>query len=353
MGGRLQELARRVTTHEDSALQGFVPRRLRHVVTEDEDGRTVASVCRSALHLTDHAISHAKFLEDGIMLDGRRVFTREAVHPGQVLAVTVGDSEQALSSSRVVPRAGALDVVYEDDDVIVIDKPAGLVMHPGPGHFDDTLANRLLAHYRSEGERANFHAVHRLDVGTSGLVVVAKNPHAQDRLQRMLHTPDFERTYVGMAEAACLEECSAAAGGGPGMRIPELSCGEEGRIDAPIGAVSGALDTYSVTDGGKQACTCYEVIGLGEGCRLLRFRLMTGRTHQIRVHMAATGHPLVGDVRYGHASELIARPALHAARVSLLHPVTGLSLEFTSPLPDDMRALLGSTPEACDSHQAG
>lgn len=309
-------------------------------MTPSEDGQTVGHVCRVSLHLTAHAVSRAKFVPDGILVDGRRAYTGEPLRAGQLLSVVVGDTASALEDSRVVPKAGPLRIVFEDDELVVVDKPAGLVTHPGPGHFDDTLANRLVAHFRAEGRPANFHATQRLDAGTSGLVVVAKNAHAQDRLQRLLHTQGFERTYLGVAEESCLPDAAEAAGGTRGRLVGRLEVGQGGVVDAPVGPVAGALDTYAVTPEGKRARTVYEVVAAGEGCRCLRLVLETGRTHQIRVHLASVGHPLVGDVRYGRASSRIGRPALHAARVSFLHPVTDRRLEFVSELPGDMRALL-------------
>lgn len=300
------------------------PRVLTHTVSIAESGKNVAWVCRHALHLTDHEVSRAKFREDGIRIDGRRAFSGEILKTGQLLQVAVGDGALKLAYSAVVAKKGSLDIVYEDADLLVVDKPAGMVTHPGPGHYDDTLANRVLAHLEERGVQSTFHAVYRLDRETSGLLVVATNAHAQDILQRRLHTPEFTRTYIGIA------------GDMPGA----ASLKDEGRIDAPLRADDNNLDAYCVCKDGKSARTDYEVLNREENRTLLRFHLETGRTHQIRVHMAYLGHPLLGDMRYGGDTSLIGRAALHSSQVSFVHPVDEHRLTFDSGMPADMQRLL-------------
>ena len=237
-----------------------------------------------------------------------------------MLSVRLSDPERR---SGIVPAPGPLDIVYEDQDLLVLNKAPGVAVHPGPGHFDDTIGNFLLNYYDQEGEEGDFHPVHRLDRGTSGLLVVARHPHAQEVLKRQLHTPDFQRTYL----AICI-----------GAPTPP-----SGNIDAPLGPREGSLVEQMVRPDGKYACTHYETLRQAGPYALLRLRLETGRTHQIRVHMAYLGHPLVGDFLYGTESSLISRPALHSACLAFLHPITGMRLEFTQPIPQDMERLLAST----------
>ena len=161
----------------------------------------------------------------------------------------------------------------------------------------------------------------RLDRGTSGLMVVAKHPHAQERLKRQLHTPDFRRVYLAVCDG-----------------VPEPP---EGVIDAPLGRAPGSLIARRVDPAGQEAVTRYRVLRAGQGRALVELELDTGRTHQIRVHMAHIGHPLTGDFLYGtEAHSLISRPALHSAKLSLLHPVTGEPMAWEQPLPEDMKRLI-------------
>ena len=176
-------------------------------------------------------------------------------------------------------------------------------------------------YYQKQGVFADYHPVHRLDKGTSGLMVVAKHPHAQERLKEQLHTGAFRRIYLAVCE---------------GRPEPEA-----GVVDAPIGRVEGSLLAREVRADGQPARTRYRVLRTGAGRALLRLELETGRTHQIRVHMAHLGHPLTGDFLYGtEDTALIRRPALHSAGLELVQPLTGVLIRLCVPLPEDMERLL-------------
>ena len=298
-------------------------RRLELTVTPELAGARVDTLLKRRLGLSGTVVRRIKWLEDGILLDGVRVNTRCIPRAGQVLSVRLSDPERR---SGVVPASGPLDIVYEDGDLVVVNKAAGVPVHPGPGHFDDTLGNFLLRHYDQEGEEADFHPVHRLDRGTSGLLAVAKHAHAQESLKNQLHTPAFRREYL----AVCLG-------------APEPPAGA---VDAPLGPKPGSLVEQMVRPDGKAARTRYETLAVHKDRALLRLELDTGRTHQIRVHLAHIGHPLIGDFLYGEEDRaLIPRPALHSWRMSLRHPVTGQDLNFTAPMPADMAALLKARNE--------
>ncbi len=293
-------------------------RRLELTVTPELAGARVDTLLKRCLHLSGTVVRRIKWLEDGILLDGVRVNTRCIPRAGQVLSVRLSDPERR---SGVVPAPGPLDIVYEDGDLVVVNKAAGVPVHPGPGHFDDTLGNFLLRHYDQEGEEADFHPVHRLDRGTSGLLAVAKHAHAQESLKNQLHTPAFRREYL----AVCLG-------------APEPPAGA---VDAPLGPKPGSLVEQMVRPDGKAARTRYETLAVYKDRALLRLELDTGRTHQIRVHMAHLGHPLAGDFLYGTEDRaLISRPALHSWKLSLCHPITGETMTFTAPMPADMLGLL-------------
>ena len=293
-------------------------RRLELAITSELAGIKTDTLLRKRLGLSGTVIRRIKWLEDGILADGVRVHTDYRPEAGQVLSVRLSDPHR---NSGVVPTPGPLDIVYEDEDVIVLNKAPGVSVHPGPGHFDDTLGNFLVDYYEKTGQEADFHPVHRLDRGTSGLLVSAKHPYAQEALKNQLHTERFRRVYLAVCE---------------GVPAPPA-----GVIDAPLGPKPGSLMEQEVRPDGKPARTRYEVLEARNGRALLRLELDTGRTHQIRVHMAHTGHPLTGDFLYGTEDRaLIPRPALHSARLSFLQPVTGERLEFSVPLPEDMARLL-------------
>ncbi len=281
-------------------------------------GREVNTLLRRTLGLSGTVLRRVKWLEDGITLDGARVNVRARVREGQTLAVRLTGP---TPTSGVVPADGPLDIVFEDPDLIVLNKAPGVLVHPGHGHFYDTLGNFLMYHYKMTGDESDFHPVHRLDKGTSGLLAVAKHPFAQEKLKGQLHTGGFRRTYLAVCDGA----------------PPAPS----GTVDAPIGPVDGSLMARRVRPDGKPARTHYRVVRSCGPRSLLELELETGRTHQIRVHMAHLGCPLTGDFLYGKEDvSLISRPALHSAKLELAHPVTGERLRFDAPLPGDMSELI-------------
>jgi 23S rRNA pseudouridine1911/1915/1917 synthase len=250
------------------------------------------------------------------------------------------DASRAVSGGEVVdlapppapdatPRAQAmpLKIVYEDADLIVIDKPAGLVVHPGAGVPDRTLMNALLAHAPALAGVPRAGIVHRLDKDTSGLLVVAKNVSAQAKLAEQLATRTVRRVYLALVQGD-----------------PPAS----GRIDAPIGRDARARTRMAVTRRGKEARTSYRVLERYGHAALVECRLETGRTHQIRVHFQHIRHPLVGDTVYRRGTRhgvTFPRQALHAAELSLVHPASGKTMTWRSPLPRDMQKLLKSLRE--------
>ena len=293
-------------------------RRVCLTVPPERAGQKVDTLLRKELGLSGTVIRRIKWLPDGILLDGTRVFTSCRVEPGQVLSVRLSDPEVR---SGVVPAPGPLDIVYEDGDLLVVNKAPGVLVHPGTGHFSDTIGNFLMEYYKNQGIEADFHPVHRLDKGTSGLLVVAKHPHAQERLKGQLHTSEFRRTYL----AVCLGSPPA----------------EAGEVDAPIGMAEGSILARAVRPDGLPAKTRYQVLKRQGNRTLVRLELVTGRTHQVRVHMAYLGCPLAGDFLYGvEDPDLIGRPALHSWRLEVRQPVTGERLTFQAALPEDMARLM-------------
>lgn len=293
-------------------------RYLQLYITSEISGRTVDSLLRKQMELSGTVIRRIKWLEDGIVVNGNRVTVRHRVSEGETLSVRLSDSS---SAEQPVPTEGFLDILYEDEDMVVVNKQPGVLIHPSHGHFDDTIGNFLMWHWQRLGEESGFHPVHRLDKGTTGLLIVAKHPHGQEKLKHQLHTGAFRRRYLAVCEG-----------------IPQPS---EGIIDAPIGMVEGSLMQREIRSDGQYARTHYKVISSHNGRSLVELELETGRTHQIRVHMAHIGHPLTGDFLYGTEDHtVIDRPALHSWQVEIRHPISDKELHFTASLPEDIQRLI-------------
>ena len=287
-------------------------------VPPERDGTEAGNFLRHGLGFSAALIKRAKHLADGIAIDGQRITTRTALRAGQLLQVRLSDHERR---SDIFPEDGPLDIVYEDEDLLVLNKPPRMTVHPDPLHNSGTLGNFLLAYYDRHGIPADFHPVHRLDRGTSGVMVVAKHAYAQELLRRALHSGDFQRSYLAVCDG-----CPPA---------------QAGRIDLPIAHSMDSMIRQEIRPDGAPACTEYTVLRKTAERSLVRLVLQTGRTHQIRVHMAAIGCPLTGDFLYGTENQaLISRPALHSHTLSFRHPLSRQQLSFEVPLPEDMAHLL-------------
>jgi len=281
--------------------------------------------------LPDYSRSRMKaWIEGGeVRVDGAVLRPRDKVSGGEEVRITA----QLPEESRAAPQAIPLVLVHEDKHVLVVDKPAGLVVHPGAGNPDQTLQNALLALDPPLAALPRAGIVHRLDKDTSGLLIVARTLPAHTALVRMIGDRDVHREY----EAICRGVMTAG-----------------GTVDAPIDRHPTDRVRMAVRDGGREAVTHYRVIKRFRAHTHVRVQLETGRTHQIRVHLAHAGFPIVGDKVYGgrltlpkgasetlrHALRDFPRQALHAARLQFDHPVTGKPIECVSPLPPDMRGLL-------------
>jgi 23S rRNA pseudouridine1911/1915/1917 synthase len=271
--------------------------------------------------LPEHSRSRIRTWIDAgrVSVAGAASSAKQKLFGGERVIVAPLDDPRA---SPMVAQPLPLAIVYEDDALIVVDKPAGLVVHPGSGHREGTLANALLHHSPEIGRVARAGIVHRLDKDTSGLLVVAKTPTAQTDLVRQLQARTVRREYLALVHGAVVRN---------------------GRIDAPIGRHPVRRTSMAVVASGKHAVTHYEVRERFADCTLLLCRLETGRTHQIRVHLASVRHPLVGDPTYGRRRDVtFHRQALHAWRLALVHPATREPMSWSAPLPMDFVALLES-----------
>lgn len=287
------------------------------IITAAEDGSTVRHILRAGLRFSSHAISRLTRTENSILVNGQHARTVDILHTGDILTVETGDHRPP----KVLPTPGdwPLPIVWEDGHLLVVNKPAGMTAHASNFLPDTPTVAGALAW--SRGTNFVFHSVNRLDKGTTGLMVVAKSGYVHDLLRRNLHTNQFYREY----QAVCI-----------GCPTPE-----RGTIDAPIGRDETSTIARCVRPDGQPAVSHYEVLATGDGLSLLRLIPETGRTHQLRVHMASIGCPLAGDWLYGTEDrDLIARPALHSYALTLTHPVTGEVLRLTAPLPEDMVKLV-------------
>ncbi len=290
---------------------------LTHTILPEEEGRMVKGILRGSLQLSYTLLKSLKWRENAILLNGQSVHVNAIVHAGDVVSVAL--SERTPREDLYCENTAAPDIVYEDEDLLVLNKPAGVAMHP---KADDAAAPSLaamLTGYLGEGSVPHF--VSRLDKGTSGLLIAAKSGYVHDRLRRALHSSELRREYRAVAV---------------GQVTPP-----RGVIDAPIGRADGSIIRRCVREDGLVSRTEYEVLQTTERFTLLRLRPETGRTHQLRVHMAYLGHPLAGDWLYGTEDKnLIARPALHSYELWFTQPITGQELHFTAPIPQDMQRLL-------------
>lgn len=285
-------------------------KRLTWRVTGAQAGRSVESILRHELAMAAGQISSAKFRPDGILLNGARVRVTARVQAGDLLSVDISDR----GGNAAPPIDLPVGIVWEDEHLAVVDKP------PGVGVYGKNTTNLAGILANKWGNGIEYHPVNRLDVGTSGLMVVTKDGYTHDRLRRLLHTDAFVREYLAVAQ---------------GVVEPARGTIELPISRAPVGGTRRAVDPD-----GLPSKTDYAVLSVSQNRSLLRLRLHTGRTHQIRVHLSALGHPLVGDAQYGASDIALSRPALHSHRIRLTHPVTGERLDLTAPLPADIQALI-------------
>lgn len=286
-------------------------------ITELDNGITIEKYLKSKGYSSSN-ITALKKMENNVVVNGEWVHMNHKLSSGDLLKVNIHEEE---SSEKIPPTDIPLDIVFEDEDIIVINKPAGLPIHPSLNHYEYSLANGLAYYYLKQDKPFIFRCANRLDKNTSGLTVIAKHLVSANILSTMVKNRQFHREYYAIVR---------------GCPNPE-----KGTIDAPIARVDDSIITRCVDfQNGERAITHYEVINNKNGHSLVSIHLETGRTHQIRVHFKYIGYPLIGDHLYNPDMEYITRQALHSHRITFLHPITGESMDFTAPLPEDMTAAL-------------
>ena len=282
-------------------------------ITAAEEGRKIGDFLREKGY-SRHLLRQLKETEDGLLRNAQPTFTTVALKAGDRIRVRL--LEKAEGSEAIMPAPLPFEIVYEDEDLLVVNKPADMPIHPSFQNHGNTLADALTWHYQQHGEDFVYRCINRLDRDTTGLLIVAKHLLSASILFDMVGKREIHREYLAIVKG-----------------IPP----ENGTISAPIGRKKGSAILREVNfETGEPAVTHFARLEIRNGLSLVSLKLETGRTHQIRVHMGYIGCPLIGDYLYYPECSRISRQALHSHRLSFLHPITGKALSFTAPLPEDM-----------------
>lgn len=282
-------------------------------ITAAEEGRKIGDFLREKGY-SRHLLRQLKETEDGLLRNAQPTFTTVALKAGDRIRVRL--LEKAEGSEAIMPAPLPFEIVYEDEDLLVVNKPADMPIHPSFQNHGNTLADALTWHYQQHGEDFVYRCINRLDRDTTGLLIVAKHLLSASILSDMVGKREIHREYLAIVKG-----------------IPP----ENGTISAPIGRKKGSAILREVNfETGEPAVTHFARLEIRNGLSLVSLKLETGRTHQIRVHMGYIGCPLIGDYLYYPECSRISRQALHSHRLSFLHPITGKALSFTAPLPEDI-----------------
>lgn len=249
-----------------------------------------------------------------IFLNGKNVDSRTTINIGDKLVVNFNYEED---NSNILPKKLPLDIIYEDEWLLVINKSAGIAVHPSILHYDDSLSNAVRYYFDQIGLKKKIRPVNRLDLNTSGIVVFAKCEYIQECLSLQMRNGIFKKEYL------CL--------------VQGFLDKKEGVINLPIARKDGSIIERCINNNGKESITHYKVLEEFKNYSLVMCNLQTGRTHQIRVHMQAIGHPLIGDTLYGESSNFISRQALHSYKIYFIHPITNKAIEIIATLPEDIK----------------
>lgn len=293
---------------------------LTYNVPANEDGMELRTILQRRLFISRKLLSRLKLTEQGITVNGVRRYINYRVQAGDLVEVRMEEE----TSDDILPQDIPVDVICEDDHLLIVNKPAGLIVHPTTGHWANTLANGIVHMWLQRGLRIRFRPIHRLDKETSGVLAVAKNPYIHQNVSEQMKAGTVEKEYLAIVHG----------------RVEQ----EAGTVDAPIDRNPESPHYRIVTPAGYPSVTHYRVVERLPDATLLSIRLETGRTHQIRVHMAYLGHPLLGDAMYGEPLRdeglPLERQALHARLLAFEHPVTKERVTFTAPLPRDLEVVL-------------
>ena len=293
--------------------------KLKYIVKDNEKFDNVKEVLKTKFEISDRLLLKLKSAHK-IFLNDVCCTPRAEVHSNDIIEVLIDFQED---NSNIVPKKINLDIIYEDDCLLVLNKPAGIPVHPSMLHYEDSLSNGVKHYYDSINLNKKIRPVNRLDKDTSGIVIFAKNEYIQECLIRQMKCNLFKKEYIAICNG--------------------FLDTRNGTINAPIARKDGSIIERCVNKNGDYAITHYNVIDeiIKDGCKfsVLHICLETGRTHQIRVHLAYIGHPIIGDSLYGSYSSLISRQALHSYKVSFIHPISNNKICLEAPLYEDMNTL--------------
>ena len=261
-------------------------------------------------------LQHKLITSKQIFLNGNQADSRIAPQINDAITVNLDFNEE---SENIIPTPIPLNIIYEDEALLILDKPAGIAVHPSISHYTDSLANGVKYYFDTIGLKRKIRPVNRLDLNTSGLIVFAKNEYVQECLIQQMQTNEFKKEYLAIVHG--------------------IFENVQGTINLPIARKENSIIERCISENGQEAITHYEVLKTSNDLSLVHCILQTGRTHRIRAHMSAIGHPLVGDTLYGsNFSDSITRQALHSYKISFIHPISHQIVSFTSELPDDIKS---------------
>lgn len=291
---------------------------LSYQIDKDEHYDNVLHVLKEQFLLSDRLITKLK-KANKIYLNDLQTYTKKSLTVGDTVSVLIDFEED---NSNIVASNIPLNIIYEDDYLLVINKPANIAIHPSILHFDNSLSNGVKFYFDKLGLKKKIRIVNRLDRNTSGIVIFAKNEYIQECLIKQMKTKELKKEYLAIAKGI-LESKS-------------------GTLNFPIARKEGSIIERTVSSDGDSAITHYDVVKEFNNLSLVHIVLETGRTHQIRVHFSHIGHPILGDTLYGSPSELINRQALHSYKLTFIHPVTKKVVSLEAPLPNDIKNIINN-----------
>lgn len=292
--------------------------KLSYTVKNNEKFDNIKELLKTKFEISDRLLLKLK-THNKIFLNNMPAAPYMPVNSGSVIEVIIDFDED---NSNIVPVKMYLDIIFEDDALLIINKPTGFPIHPSMLHFEDSLSNGVKYYFDSIGLKKKIRPVNRLDKDTSGIVIFAKNEYVQECLVRQMKRNEFVKEYIAICEGV----------------LPE----DTGIVNAAIARKENSIIERCVKESGDTAITHYDVLKTNDELSVVHLILETGRTHQIRVHMAHIGNPIIGDTLYGNKSNLINRQALHSYKVSFTHPVTHEKMELIAPLFEDMQKIIDS-----------
>lgn len=287
---------------------------LKYIVT-DNNFQNINQILKQEFNISSR-LQHKLIVNKLIYLNNNEIDTRSSVNIDDIITINLDFEEE---NDNIIATNIKLNIVYEDDCFLILNKPAGIAVHPSIQHYTDSLANGVKFYFETIGLHKKIRPVNRLDLNTSGLIIFAKNEYVQECLIKQMQDNTFQKYYIAFVEGTFTNK--------------------EGVINLPIARKENSIIERCISPSGQEAITDYVIIDEFDSFSIVKCHLQTGRTHQIRVHMSAIGHPLLGDTLYGHTSSLINRQALHSHKISFVHPVTKQIMNFTCELPDDMKTI--------------